>query len=61
MTDPTGTFKAGGYEKCPTFYGRSSDPASGITDKDNLLKLSNLCEGMRLDDIYEGITGNGKA
>ncbi len=35
MTDTAGNLKAGGYSKCPTFYGRSSDPSSGIGDKDN--------------------------
>lgn len=34
-TDPVGQLKAGGYEKCPTFYGSGADPAVGISDKDN--------------------------
>lgn len=35
MTDPAGNLRAGGYERCPTFYGISTDPNTGITDKDN--------------------------
>jgi hypothetical protein len=45
MTDPNGVFKAGGYEKCPTFYGRSSDPNSGITEKDNGWYPTDLIRG----------------
>ena len=43
-TDPTGSLKAGGYEKCPTFYGGSADP-SGISDKDNGWWPSGLITG----------------
>jgi len=43
-TDPAGSLKAGGYAKCPTFYGGTSD-ISGITDKDNGWWPSGLITG----------------
>jgi hypothetical protein len=33
-TDPTGNIQVGGYESCPTFYGDSTNPTAGISDKD---------------------------
>lgn len=34
-TDPNGSLSVGGYTQCPTFYGQSDAPTSGISDKDN--------------------------
>jgi len=43
-TDAAGSLKAGGYEKCPTFYGSAYD-AAGISDKDNGWWPSGLITG----------------
>ncbi len=34
-TDPNGSLSVGGYTQCPTFYGTSDSPTTGISDKDN--------------------------
>jgi hypothetical protein len=56
MSNPAGVFRAGGYERCPTFYGSSSSPTIGISDKDNGWWPTDLITGNYVGNIGNSIT-----